>query len=364
MHSLIYDTITRLRAHPQAANISDLHAGVGFSPNVRIDGAIFDLASVAGFEDTRTLSTDDIKAFLTEAKADLDKLNGERACVDLSLEHEETGPTRIHAFRDSHGLRVAIRLLRGEIPSFESLRLPAVIRSFPERENGLILFTGATGMGKSTAIAALIEEINANKRWMIYTLEEPIEYAHRSKLSCISQMELGREVPSYEIALDSMLRKDPDVVLVGEMRSTETMRATLRLAETGHLVFSTLHDNGAANSAQRVINSFAAEEQAQIAQTFANVLIAIVSLRLIPALGGEGRVAACEILIATEAIRALIKERKYEQLQNAIESGRDLGMQSLEQDLSRLVDAGYISEAEARAHANRPDAVKPQKVTA
>ena len=268
------------------------------------------------------------------------------------------GPYRVHAFRHAGGLRVAIRLLAEQVPSLEALALPAAVAEFARRPAGLVLFTGPTGSGKTTALAALIDRINRDSERNIVTVEDPVEYAHLPARSLVTHCEIGRDVCDYAEALRGFLRADPDVILIGEMRDHVTIAAGLTAAETGHLVFSTLHTNDAAQTVDRIVDVFPPEAHGQARSQLSSVLAGIVALRLVPRAGRAGRRAAAEILVGTDAVRALIREGKTHQLRNTIVTGRAAGMQTLETHLSELVVRGEITLAAALALTSRPSEVR------
>jgi twitching motility protein PilT len=240
------------------------------------------------------------------------------------------------------------------LPTLESLTLPSIIATFAMRPNGLILFTGPTGSGKTTAMAGLIDRMNRTSERVIVTVEDPVEYVHTPVRSLIAHSEIGTDVADYAEALRGLMRADPDVIFVGEMRDRPTMEAALTAAETGHLVLSTLHTNDAAQTVDRIIDAFASDAHAQIRAQLASTLVAIASLRLVPARTGRGRIAAVEVLIGTDAVRAIIRDGKTHQLRNTIATGRAAGMQTLESHLSDLLAHGSIDVHTARTAANRP----------
>jgi twitching motility protein PilT len=368
MNDIIYELLVALRQHPRSANISDLKIVVGDVPWINMDGAYHPVGEVAGLPHVGTISVEDVIHFCDEhgLTEGLKRLNDERTQMfDASVEDDIVGSLRVHGGNESGGKDLFIRLLHTRIPTIEELGLPPIIKKLPTlRKGGLLMFTGATGDGKSTSLAALIDYCNAIYHWNIITLEDPIEYRFRNRKATISQMELGAHFPSFEAVLAGIVRANPTVVLVGEMRNIETMRAVIQLANTGHLVLSTQHDRGAAHSVRRVMSLFSDKDSKMYAQAFADSLIAIVSQRLIPAASGEGRVAACEIMIANNALSALMREEKFTQITNSIAGSRDDGMQTLEQHLSDLVDRGLITYEHAKLYANEPDSVKPRRAAA
>jgi twitching motility protein PilT len=244
-------------------------------------------------------------------------------------------------------LAAALRLITNEILTVEQLGLPAVVNKFSDYPRGLVLITGPTGSGKSTSLAALIHKINMEQARHIITIEDPIEYTHNSRKSVIVQREVHYDTYSFSAALRSALREDPDVVLIGEMRDLETIASAITIAETGHLVFATLHTNSAAQSIDRMIDVFPPHQQPQIRAQLSNILMAICSQRLVPAIGG-GRIAAAEVLIGTPAVRNIIREGKSHQLDAVIQTGAEFGMQSMDKTLASLIHEGKITYDEAR----------------
>ncbi len=266
---------------------------------------------------------------------------------DFSFAFGDMGRFRVNAFHERGNLAAALRLINNELLSIEQLGLPAIVNRFADFPRGLVLVTGPTGSGKSTTLAAMINKINSERSAHIITIEDPIEYTHRSKKSVIVQREVHYDTYSFSAALRSALREDPDVVLIGEMRDLETIASAITIAETGHLVFATLHTNSAAQSIDRMIDVFPPHQQPQIRAQLSNILAAIVSQRLVPAIGG-GRVAAAEILVANPAVRNIIREGKAHQLDAVIQTGAEFGMQSLDKTLVNLIHAGSITYDEAR----------------
>ena len=321
---------------------SDLHLQVGLPPMLRVDGA---LVAVTG-ADALTEETIEalIFAILDEDQKQILLKDKE---FDFSFAYGDLGRFRVNAFHERGNLAAAMRLIPNEILSVEQLGLPAIVNKFAEYPRGLVLVTGPTGSGKSTTLAALVGKINAEKAAHIITIEDPIEFTHKSQKSVIVQREVHYDTYSFSAALRSALREDPDVVLIGEMRDLETIASAITIAETGHLVFATLHTNSAAQSIDRMIDVFPPHQQPQIRAQLSNILTAIVSQRLIPTIGG-GRVAAAEILIATPAVRNIIREGKTHQLEAVIQTGAEFGMQSMDKQLVNLIHAGTITYDEAR----------------
>ena len=266
---------------------------------------------------------------------------------DFSFAFGDLGRFRVNAFHERGNMAAALRLIPNEILTIEQLGLPPVVNKFADYPRGLVLVTGPTGSGKSTTLAALIHKINHERAMHIITIEDPIEFTHKSQRSVIVQREVHYDTYSFSAALRSSLREDPDVVLIGEMRDLETIAAAITIAETGHLVFATLHTNSAAQSIDRMIDVFPPHQQPQIRAQLSNILMAICSQRLIPVIGG-GRVAAAEILVATPAVRNIIREGKSHQLDAVIQTGAEYGMQSMDKTLVTLIHNGTITYDEAR----------------
>jgi len=328
---------------------SDLHLQVGLPPMLRVDGKLVPVsaADVLTEETVETL----IFAILDEDQKQILLKDKE---FDFSFAFGDLGRFRVNAFHERGNLAAALRLIPGEILTIEQLGLPPVVAKFAEFPRGLVLVTGPTGSGKSTSLAALIHKINVEQGKHIITIEDPIEYTHKSKKSVIVQREVHYDTYSFSAALRSSLREDPDVVLIGEMRDLETIASAITIAETGHLVFATLHTNSAAQSIDRMVDVFPPHQQPQIRAQLSNILMAICSQRLVPAIGG-GRVAATEVLVATPAVRNIIREGKTHQLDAVIQTGAEFGMQSMDKTLVALIHAGTISYDEARNFAVDPE---------
>lgn len=321
---------------------SDLHLQVGLPPMLRVDGQ---LKAVSGAEPLNeegveslifTILDDDQKQILLKDKE-----------FDFSFAFGDLGRFRVNAFHERGNLAAALRLIPNEILTVEQLGLPPVISKFAEYPRGLVLVTGPTGSGKSTTLAAVVNKINLERAMHIVTIEDPIEFTHKSKKSVVVQREVHYDTYSFSTALRSSLRQDPDVVLIGEMRDLETIAAAITIAETGHLVFATLHTNSAAQSIDRMIDVFPPHQQQQIRAQLSNILMGICSQRLVPAIGG-GRVVAAEILVANPAVRNIIREGKSHQLDAVIQTGAEHGMQSMDKTLVNLIHNGTISYDEAR----------------
>jgi twitching motility protein PilT len=324
---------------------SDLHLQVGLPPMLRIDGK---LAPITGADSLNDEAVEKLVfAILDEDQKQILLKDKE---FDFSFAFGDLGRFRVNAFHERGNLAAALRLITNDILTIEQLGLPPIVSKFADYARGLVLVTGPTGSGKSTTLAAMIHKINIERADHIITIEDPIEYTHKSKKSVIVQREVHYDTYSFSAALRSALREDPDVVLIGEMRDLETIASAITIAETGHLVFATLHTNSAAQSIDRMVDVFPPHQQPQIRSQLSNILMAICSQRLIPAVGG-GRIAAAEILVATPAVRNIIREGKTHQLEAVIQTGSEHGMQSMDKTLVNLVHSGGISYEEARNYA-------------
>jgi twitching motility protein PilT len=323
-------------------NASDLHIQVGLPPMLRIDGGLIAVNGAPVL--TEELVESLIFAILDDEQKQILLKDKE---FDFSFAFGDLGRFRVNAFHERGNLAAALRLIPNDIRSIQQLGLPKTVEKFAEYPRGLVLVTGPTGSGKSTTLAALVNKINEEHPSHIVTIEDPIEYTHKSKKSVIVQREVHYDTYSFSAALRSSLREDPDVVLIGEMRDLETIAAAITIAETGHLVFATLHTNSASQSIDRMIDVFPPHQQPQIRAQLSNILMAICSQRLIPTIGG-GRIAAAEILIATPAVRNIVREGKSHQLDAVIQTGGEHGMQSMDKTLVGLIHAGTITYEEAR----------------
>lgn len=324
---------------------SDLHLQVSLPPMLRIDGS---LAPVAGYENLTEESIEQLLfAILDDDQKQILLKDKE---FDFSFAFGDLGRFRVNAFHERGNLAGALRLIPNEIKTISELGMPPVVSNFANYPRGLVLVTGPTGSGKSTTLAAMIDQINTEKAHHIITIEDPIEFTHKSKKSVVVQREVHYDTYSFSAALRSSLREDPDVVLIGEMRDLETISAAITIAETGHLVFATLHTNSASQSIDRMIDVFPPHQQPQVRSQLANILMAICSQRLVPAIGG-GRIVAAEVLVATAAVRNIIREGKSHQLDAVIQTGGDQGMQSMDKTLAGAVQAGTITYDEARNYA-------------
>ncbi|MDR3297794.1 MAG: type IV pilus twitching motility protein PilT [Candidatus Nomurabacteria bacterium] len=324
---------------------SDLHLQVGLPPILRVDGSLQPISNTPKLDETSieqlifaTLDEDQKQILLKDKE------------FDYSFAFGDLGRFRVNAFHEKGNLASAFRLIPNQIKTVAELGMPSIVSSFAEYPRGLVLVTGPTGSGKSTTLAALIDKVNAEKSKHIITIEDPIEFTHKSKRSVIAQREVHYDTYSFSAALRSALREDPDVVLIGEMRDLETISAAITIAETGHLVFATLHTNSAAQSIDRIIDVFPPHQQPQVRSQLANILMAICSQRLVPAIGG-GRVVAAEVLIANPAVRSIIREGKTHQLDTVIQTGADQGMQTMDRTLVKLIQTGVITYDQGREYA-------------
>ena len=343
-------TMAKLLTEVIMRGASDLHLTAGYVPLVRIDGTLVPSGDkILTPDDTRDL----IMSIIPDSKKDLLEVNKE---VDLAYAFEGKARFRINAFYEQGTLSAAFRLIPQEIRSIEDLNLPDIYHQFAKMRQGLILVTGPTGSGKSTTLAAIINEINNTRAEHIITIEDPIEYVFPKSKAMVDQREMHEDTHSWEVALKSAMRQDPDVILVGEMRDYETIAAAITLAETGHLVFATLHTNSAAQTIDRIIDVFPEHQQAQIRIQLSMVLQAVVSQRLVP-LQTSGRRAVSEIMLVTSAIRNLIREAKTHQIDNVISTSSELGMRTIEKGLVKLVREGLITTERAQEYAVHPEEV-------
>lgn len=333
--------IAELLAKVVQAGASDLHLTVGIPPTMRLHG---ELAPVDGYP---VLVPDVVESIIekitTPAQRERFREAGE---VDFSYGFSGVGRFRVNIFRQRGAPALVLRVINFNIPTFAELGLPPIIQQICNKRDGLVLVTGPTGSGKSTTLAAMVDYINSTRSAVIITLEDPIEFLHKHKKGIVNQREVGSDTLSFAAGLRAALREDPDVILVGEMRDLETMENALRAAETGHLVLSTLHTRGAAYSIDRIIDFFPPHQQSQVRAQLANALQAVISQQLLPRADRPGRVAAVEVMVATPAIRNLIREGKTHQIDSVIETSAAVGMQSMDAALKQLYRAGLISREE------------------
>lgn len=330
---------------------SDLHLSAGLPPMIRVDGDIKKINLPA-------LDHKNVHELIYDIMNDKQRKEYEENLeTDFSYELPTVGRFRVNAFNHNRGAGAVLRMIPSEVLTLEQLVTPPIFKEIAQNPRGLILVTGPTGSGKSTTLAAIIDYINEQYNHHILTIEDPIEFVHQSKKSLINQREVHRDTMSFSAALRSALREDPDVILVGEMRDLETIRLALTAAETGHLVFGTLHTTSAAKTIDRVVDVFPGEEKDMIRSMLSESLRAVISQTLIKRIGG-GRVAAHEIMLGTPAIRNLIRENKVAQMYSSIQTSQSMGMQTLDQDLQKLVDERLINRPDARAKAVNKDAFK------
>ncbi|MDQ1704632.1 MAG: twitching motility protein PilT [Frankiaceae bacterium] len=336
--------VDRLLENLWELGATDLVLTVGAPPLMRLDGEL------QPFNGDQPLTADDTQSMLASilSSQNREPFTDDSRELDFSFSWRETARIRGNAYRQRGNVAVALRLIPHEIPSFEWLGLPEQVRSWSELRRGLVLVTGPTGGGKSTTLASLIDHINQNRRVHIITIEDPIEYVHDHAMSAVDQREVGDDTASFADALRSALREDPDVLLVGEMRDLESIRFALTIAETGHLVFATLHTNDVAQALDRIVDVFPSDQQPQIRVQLANTLSGICYQRLLPKQSG-GMTAAYEVMVANSAVRNLVREGKTNQLRNVLVTGQNDGMQTLEMSLSQLVKDGIVSYEEALA---------------
>ena len=324
---------------------SDIHISEGMPIWYRVNGRLFPAETKLSEPETVTL----LESLLTERKRETFEKGMD---ADFSIQTTDGYRQRVNVFRQQKKIAATIRLLNTSIPTLEDLHMPTVLYQMATQPRGLILVTGPTGSGKSTTLAAMIEHVNQNSDRHVITIEDPIEYVYKCKRSLIHQREVGSDVADFASAIRSSLREDPDVILVGEMRDYETISAALLAAETGHLVLSTLHTTGAAQTVERVIDACPTGGQNQVRAQLAGTLKGIVSQCLIPTIGGTGRVAGTELLVGTDAILNLIREGKTHQIPAMMQTGSNNDMHTLNMDLSRLVRQGYITRESAVEYTN------------
>jgi len=336
---------------------SDLHLASGVPPVLRIDGQLLatNYESLTDFEVQRMiyaiLTDEQIRAFETDYE------------LDCSYQLKGISRFRVNVYRDRGAVAGAFRVIPSRIPTVRELGLPLVLEDLSRRPRGLVLVTGPTGSGKSTTLAAMVGQINNERSCHIITIEDPIEYLHAHRRSLINQRELGADTRSFPAALKHALREDPDVILVGEMRDLETMALAITAAETGHLVFSTVHTNSAAQTVDRIVDVFPPGQQEQIRIQLSNNLEAVLSQQLLPRAGTPGRVCAMEIMIASPAIRNLIREAKAHQVTSIIQTSAHLGMQTMDQCLRDQYQRGMITYEEAMARAMNQEELKKMLFT-
>ncbi len=341
--------ITELLAFGVKNKASDLHLSSGLPPMIRVHG---DMRRI----NLPAMAHKDVHAMIYDIMNDEQrKIYEENKEVDFSFEVPNLARFRVNAFIQQRGAAAVMRTIPSKVFSLEDLKAPAIFTDISSFPRGLVLVTGPTGSGKSTTLAAMIHYINEKEQGHILTVEDPIEFVHESRKCLINQREVGRDTLSFNNALRSALREDPDVILVGEMRDLETIRLAMTAAETGHLVFGTLHTSSAAKTIDRIIDVFPADEKEMVRAMLSESLRAVISQTLLKTKDGAGRVAAHEIMICTPAIRNLIREAKVPQMYSAIQTSQGMGMQTLDQCLVSLVKTNAIASSEARAKAVNKD---------
>ena len=340
--------INKLLEYSIESGASDLHLSVGSIPMVRINGTMKPL-------NMEPLSKDQMDSIIPQVmdEEQMKKFN-DRKEIDFSARLEGKGRFRVNFFLQIKGTAGVFRTIPEIVKNFEELGTPPVLQNLSLLDRGLVLLTGPTGSGKSTTLAAMVDHINVNRKCHIITIEDPVEYFHHTKESLINQRELGINTNSFANAMRSALREDPDVILVGEMRDLETISLALTAAETGHLVLSTLHTSSAVKTIDRIIDIFPSGQKGQIRSMLSESLEAVIAQKLLPTKDGKGRVPACEVMIANTAIRNLIREDRIYQIPSIIQSGGVEGMQSLDQDLQRLLSQGKIERKVAQGIADNP----------
>lgn len=340
--------VTALLTFAIQSGASDVHLSSGQPPMIRLDGNMKRL-------DHPALSRDEVHALIYDIMDDGQRNDFEETLeLDFSFDMGNEGRFRVNVFMQQRGEGAVFRTIPTEIPSFEKLGLPPLLKQLCKREKGLILVTGPTGSGKSTTLAAMVDHINDDFEGHIITIEDPIEFTHQSKKCLVNQRELGVHTHSFANALRAVLREDPDIILVGEMRDLETIQLAITAAETGHLVFATLHSPGAAQTVDRIVDVFPAAQQAQIRTQFADSIEAIITQTLCRKKAG-GRAAALEILVATPAVRNLIREGKVHQIPSAMQVGQKDGMQTMDMALIDLAARGLITAEEAQTKSMTPN---------
>lgn len=344
--------ITELLKFGVQSGASDLHLSAGLPPMMRVHGDVKQL-------NFPPLEHKDVHAMVYDIMNDHQRkfYESELEC-DFSYEIPNVSRFRVNAFNQSRGAAAVFRTIPTEILTLEQLQCPSILAEIADRPRGIVLVTGPTGSGKSTTLAAMIDYINKSRQYHILTVEDPIEFVHKSNKSLINQREVGLQTKSFANALRSALREDPDVILVGEMRDLETIRLAMTAAETGHLVFGTLHTSSAAKTIDRIVDVFPAEEKDMVRAMLSESLQAVISQTLLKLKDGSGRIAAHEIMIGTPAIRNLIRENKVAQMYSAIQTGQQYGMQTLDQCLVGLMRKGLISKEAAMEKAVNKDFIR------
>ena len=335
-------------------NASDIHITVGLPPIMRVDGALIEISEkICSPKDSLDIVNQMLK---TKQRDELE----EKGEIDFSYSEQSIGRFRANIYKQRGSYGIALRVVPMYVPSIDGLNLPPILKDLSMKQRGLILVTGPTGSGKSTTLAAMINHMNKNRNSHVITIEDPIEYLHKHNKCMINQREIGNDTRTFSNALRAALRQDPDVILVGEMRDLETISTAITAAETGHLVLSTLHTVGATKTTDRIIDVFPPYQQQQIRTQLASVLEGIISQQIIPRADGKGRVAAFELLIATPAVRNLIREGKTHQLMTSLETGSKFGMNTMDSALIKLYRDGVIDNENLRKYAVDIDMINKQ----
>ncbi len=341
--------ITELLAFTVKNKASDLHISSGLPPMIRVHGDVRRINLPA-------LTHKDVHGMVYDIMNDAQRKQYEEFLeTDFSFEIPNLARFRVNAFNQNRGAAAVFRVIPSKVLTLEELNCPKIFKEIANQPRGIVLVTGPTGSGKSTTLAAMVDYVNENEYGHILTIEDPIEFVHDAKRCLINQREVARDTQSFNAALRSALREDPDVILVGELRDLETIRLALTAAETGHLVFGTLHTSSAAKTVDRIVDVFPAAEKDMVRAMMSESLRAVISQTLLKTKDGAGRVAAHEIMIGTPAIRNLIRENKVAQMYSAIQTGQGVGMQTLDQCLADLVRRNIVSGAEARIRAANKD---------
>jgi len=343
------DVVTRMTEE----GASDVHLSPGFPPAIRVRGRIVPLDDYGRLTPQETRDT--VYSLLNDDQRKRFESNKQ---LDLAYAVPGVARFRVNCFFQRGSISAAFRRIPQEIPQLQELGLPAVLEEFTRKPRGFVLVTGPTGSGKSTSLAAMIDIINREREEHILTIEDPIEFLHQHQSCIVNQREIGADAEDFSLALKSALREDPDVILVGEMRDLETMSTALTAAETGHLVFATLHTQSTAQTVDRIIDIFPAEQQSQVRMQLSIALQGIVTQQLLPTADGTGRVVGCEVLVPTPAVRNLIREGKTHQIYSAIQTSGSLGMQTMDAHLAQLVRMGRITRKLAEQRASVPEELK------
>ncbi len=346
--------ITQLLQFAHAQGASDLHISAGEPPMVRVHGSMKKIKMPP-------LTSEQTHAMIYDIMGDGQRrIFEEFSDIDFSMQLGELARFRVNLFKQNRGVGAVFRQIPTKIHTLEELNLPPILGELAQKEKGLVLVTGPTGSGKSTTLAAMIDLINQTEEGHILTIEDPIEFVHKSKKCLVNQREVGPHTKSFSNALKAALREDPDIVLVGEMRDLETIQLALTAAETGHLVFGTLHTSSAPKTVDRIIDVFPPNQQAQVRAMFSESIQAIITQTLCKKIGG-GRIAGLEILVGTNAVRNLIREGKIHQIPSVMQTSQNVGMQTLEMHLRELVDRGEITKETAIEKTGLPDMFKEQE---